>query len=416
MGFHPAYTGFYFDVRIFDPVTPEVFHFQAPEFPFVTGVTVNFQMNWAVATIVLTIDAPFVEGLKMLNSNMFVSSNLIEVKIGYPNGPKSPPFYGILHQGGVGLELTPNGLTGTISCNAYGKVELYETRQKAKSLEEAFRAAVIESGRFKKVGFEGGVQDAFDKFANYRVTGAIKNKDIVELAHRLTNTWSVKDPLDDERMLVFYAPSQKSAKPTRKFVMRGQFAEKDGVPTYPIMSYGPSTDAGTFIMDPPGASGVEAPRVNDAGEVEVSLAKPEDSDEKAGQDEIAKEPGTEVNVKAGEGGQEKQVDRPVDESTESTQTLVIGGPGEKGMVEAQIKNLQEHLARRLGLKSNIVTVGIPDIEGREVCELFGMGKIFNGIYTIDGVTHQCAIGDFTTTLAVQSGLVLGKQGANKETA
>lgn len=418
---HPSYTGYYFDVRIFDPENAEqqVFHFQAPDFPFITAVTVNFQQTWDVATISFTVDAPFQVGLAMLNSNMFRAGNQIEVVIGYPDGPKSHPFYGFLHQGGVGLELTPNGLTGTVTCHSYSKVETYEHALRTNNLKEAFEGAAIGSGRYKTVRYEGGADAAFAEFSNYKMTGFKVYSDVIELAHRLTNTWSVPDA-DEllagkvETLVVNYGPDQKSGKPTRKFVMRGQFSEEGGVFTYPIDSFGPQMDSGWFVISPGSASGVQAPRVNDAGEVVTTEAKPEDSEEKAGQDEVAADAVEDRQVPAGEGGQEKQYNKQPGDK-EATATFVVPGAAEEWQ-EVMLKNLQTHMARRDGWKANIVTVGIPDIRAQEVCEVLGMGTLYNGIWTIDGVTHQCALGNFTTTLQVHSGLSKNLLGPNTETA
>jgi len=417
MGFHPAYTGYYFDVRIFNVRSSpkDEFHFQAPQYPFVTGVTVSFELTWDVSTISFSIDAPFEEGLRMLNSNIFTAYNQVEVRIGYPNGPKSPPFYGFLQNGGVGLELTPNGLTGTITCTSGTSADQYERRHNSPSLEKAFRDAVITSGRYKDVKFEDGSQKAFDDFSNYRVTGSMPNLEVMEMAHRMTNTYSLQSETNPDILKVWYRPDQKSGKPFRRFVMRGQFSEGPP-PTYPIMSFQPSIGAAQFAFSPAGASGMEAPRILDSGEIETIEAKPEDSNEQAGQDEVAIEAATDKKIEAGEGGPRRQADKVLDAATEAVRTVVFPGSGAAEWAEPLLKNLQVHMARTLGWSATLTTVGIPDVRGEEVLEVLGMGTLFNGVYTIDKVTHSCANGDFQTALTVHSGLSKTNAGANKGTA
>jgi len=413
---HPSYLGYYFDVRIFDHRNKEIFHFQHPEFPFITGVTVAFGKS-EMSTITLTFDAPFIEGLKMLNSNMFLAYNNVEVQLGYPNGPRSRPFYGFLHQGGVGLEMSPNGLTGTITCNPHSRIELYESRQLANSLREAYVAAQGEMSGLR-VEFSDGAAAEFEKFKNYPVQGRVTNREIVDLAHNLTNCWqNTRAPENGQPFLeVILNVDNTNAKPQRKFIMRGQFSEEDN--SYPIISFTPGEKfgAGNFLhLSPPGASGLEASRVDKAGEVKTLHAKPEDSEEKAGQEENAREPGTDKTVKAGDGGKDVPADKKVDQSKEATKSLDFPGEGDTEWSETALKNLQTHLARTEGWMVDIVTVGIPDIETFETIEVLGMGKIFNGIFTIMRVTHQGALGDFTTTLSCVSGLVKTKVGPNKET-
>ena len=92
--------------------------------PFLTGVAVKRQFKMPTE-ISFSIDVPYELGLDMLNSTMFMTQNVVTVKIGYPEGPVSQTYYGILLKGGLGLEVNAEGLSGTLTANPLSKGAFY---------------------------------------------------------------------------------------------------------------------------------------------------------------------------------------------------------------------------------------------------------------------------------------------------
>jgi hypothetical protein len=92
--------------------------------PFLTGVSVKREFKMPTE-ITFSIDVPYELGLDILNSTMFLTQNVVTVKIGYPEGPVSQTYYGILLKGGLGLEINAEGLSGTLTANPLSKGAFY---------------------------------------------------------------------------------------------------------------------------------------------------------------------------------------------------------------------------------------------------------------------------------------------------
>lgn len=408
---HPSYLGFYGDVKIYDVVTKEIIRFRHPDLPFVSGVTAVLSGEGAqMSQVTINIEAPFVEGKELLNSTTFRTGNAIEVQLGYHGGLASKPFYGLLRNGGVGLELTPEGLTGSVTATAMGRSGFYSTRQIKNGLREAFEVAAGVMGFVVK--FSAGAEAELDRWKNYNFTGLESARETMRLISSMANLdYRYVKIVSEYVVEVVSLVEVYGRPPKRRFVMRGQFDEATS--TYPLLSFGPQTQAAMFSFSAPGESGLVSSRVGPDGEVKGVDAKATDTEQKAGKVESSSGDQADNKIKT-EDGAELTDDVAVSDEQISDFVMIYGEVTDD-IADAYLRNLQDRVAVVGAWNANIVTVGIPDVEPYETIEVMGNGTLFDGIYKIMTVTHVQTVGSWETTLDCVCLTVEGVGGVNEQT-
>ncbi len=399
---HPSYLGFFADVKIHDTEegARKVYRFRHPEFPFISGVTIVVQGEESqLSTITLGIDAPFTIGQKMLNSRMFAVGNGVEVLLGYPEGPISKPFYGYFHDGGVGLELTPEGLTGNVTANTINRAAFYAEVHSGSEPLKAYKKAAEACGY--EVTFSPLAEDALVKVKARIIVGQMGNQNLLTMLNRLANLKDLREFTDGKsKMSVRTQAETFSAPAVRRFVMRGQFDEATN--SYPIHSYGPELQPGQFAFTSPAARGLKTASIDKEGKVATAEQMVSQSSVQPGKEETQGGDPKDASTQApGEGGgRELESDRKA-RKKEFIAFIGFGyGDQPKSLIIAQQRHLQDQAGHGAAWNAVINTVGIPDIQPFETCRVEGIGSLFDGTYLIMTVTHKATVGNYQTTLAV----------------
>lgn len=402
----PSYLGFYSDVRIYDLRRPgEVTVFRHPDFPFVSGVTITrATVDDTYGTATISIDAPFVEGQKMLNSTLFANGNAVEVLLGYPDGQVSPVWFGFLHDGGNGLEITPQGLSGSVTANIVSEAMQDNFLLRGESVAQAFVAAYESVGR--KIVFGPAMKAKLEALGEEKLTGY---SSIVKLQQEMTDRFGIQASIENKRDEQTISEAEdKAARMSktvvRSFIMRGQFNEDEGV--YPIFSYGPEKNEMRFAfgLTPPGKRGVYTAGVGKDGKCAMAKAVPAtESDLPSGVDAGSTDDPGEKSAPSGEAATENRLSfrKPVEGKVVPT-WFPDGFSADKslGYTQTTINELLKVEGDSAGYDASVVTVGIPELELFEMCYVGGIGSLFNGNYQILGFTHTMTATSFQTTLQV----------------
>lgn len=410
---HPSYLGHYFQVEIYDPQEGTVFEMRHPEFPFVSGITIeDVGKDGGADVISISIDAPFIEGRKLLSSRIFAVNNGITARIGYQGGKVSRTFFGWLNNGGVGLTLTPDGLSGTITAQSQGPGVFSKNYLKnERSTLETYKGAIRSFG-FTPY-FTDGALAAIREIEGYPVIGMKSAQEVLDEINAVANL-RMTHLIENGAYTTFVAAEAEiaSKKPKRKFLMNGAISEN----VYPIIGFTPNLDAKFFaLVDAPGSKSVRTGDISDAGDQREEVAKKSESQIQSG---TGVKFGTitgdlEASAKAGEGLQE--VEKIKDDSNETTPDYVyIPGDNGEQLRKAHLRNLRDQVGRGDTWQAQLDTVGIPDIEPFEIIEIpaEGVGSLFGGNYLIEKVIHQSSGGDYSMSLELVSRLGDSSAGTN----
>ncbi len=398
---HPSYLGFFADVKIYDPKFPgEVIHFVHPQFPFISGVTAVVQgEDSQLSTITLGIDAPFTEGKKILNSRTFAVGNAVEVLIGYPGGPVSKPFYGWLHDGGVGLELTAEGLTGTIRVNAISRAGFFSTVYSGNKPLDAYDKAI------RACGFEPDIRpkakDAIKLLSGKTFVGIMQNQALLDEVNFLAHLKCTREARTKAKpLMVVQAGTEIYTKPVkRRFVMRGQFDSETN--SYPLISYGPELQASQFAFPWAEAREIHTANIDAEGNMLVVKQMVSQSSVKSGKEETQGGDPEDASTPApGEDGGQVNSDRKPAKKEFGSYWPIGGGDQDRKLVQTQLRNMQDQAGHGSAWNATVVSLGIPDIQPFELCRLEGTGSLFDGTYLIKNVTHSLSVGNYQTTLTV----------------
>jgi len=407
------YAGITWDVKIHDQADsarPPV-HFVHPKYPFVSGVSINLKGERAEGgTITITFDAPYEQGIELLNDTTFVNRNVCEVTIGYVDGGEPERFIGVFNRGGEGLQLDANGLTGSITASFYSRVFGIEKMIKGTNLYEALLDALppISSGKEKRIRFVD--DDAESQLRDFKFPGFVGAKsfpEVIDFIHTALKgielTWNAL-----EGLVVTASPNSKH--PERTFQMRGTFDSKNNI--YPLLSYAPELGPTTFAIASPAAAHVTSAQVDHRGEVVVVRFKPEEGDEptQAASDKDTETTNKDESVEVGFLDDTGSAFRPMTDAVLESKEFGAFWTGFLGEVRAHSLAQQstDNQARILGERmklgdarhATIETMGIPHIRPYEICNLRGVGELFKGPYSIREVTHRLALGTFMTTLVL----------------
>ena len=399
--------------------------------PFLTGIEVTKEFKMATS-ISFSIDAPYEVGLRMLDSTLFLNQNTVYVRFGYPEGPQSQTFYGVLLKGGQALEMSAEGLTGTITASALSKTAFYTGDSRFTpvdiggvnfgelSKEAIIAKAVKEMGGyeadFSEVDFapsgpsadgpgrysEGAVEEA-RKIQDGQTMHIDKIKDICE-----SNGWSYVIDYDDVLgvpLVKFFQASTVSKKSPRwEFIMRGRFDPENG--QIPMISFTPSVGAAWYSVMPLGgeaaAQRVKSGNVNAEGEAVVNMAQPEESEVEGGDD--SDQGGSQIpeDVLAKirpDGPQTAIIDSAVNLASELNSQMLMSDPEvSEGERDSFLRNVQDDARKNnQSWEAAVVIPGTPEIEPGDNLKITGVGT-FDRVYTVRSVTHNLAVGSYETTV------------------
>lgn len=393
--------------------------------PFVTDITIVIIMDRS-AQISFSIDSPYSEGVDFLNENWLSIGNVIAARIGY-SGTKfvTPWFYGMIAQGGAGVSITSEGVTGGISAVTYGDHYLrafkpsqvsgggYQTAKDVlelcfrtmglRKIEIAPGALAALTGHQNTTEFLIGTKSIWDmvvdtckKFdCRFWFGVSRENGQFVQTAYVLTTA-------ESER-----------AVPVRKYVLRGNFLPLEN--QYPLLEYGP-LGPGTAVWDAAfldsRGTGFTAAWINERGAVVEATATAEDTtggiDEKMSSadatpsDTEETKSGTKTNASL-EGGEKQDHAR-----------APIGVP-DGTSVETVKQGLEaQRMQSGNAFQASLSVLGSPLQLPSENVLVHGCSKRFDGVYNIQGVTHSFGRGQFDSTLTAKKLGTFGPAGKDEQ--
>ena len=389
-------------------------------FPYLTSVKVTKNLGM-VTEISLDLEMPFDTGLKLLNGEIaqgcLLVGGFVRVRMGYgdpsdaTNGAVSQEFIGFLSKGGMGLSLSPNGLSGTITAVGANPAAVRTTPVTDSTLIKEFERRVQLAG-YEKYEVSSLAKPIFDKAMSNETIGykyaAMTNDNLTWINLALEEVGLVGTKLITEgKPSLVVTPSTNAETLTQfSFVMRGGFDYDDQgrLTNYPIINFSPEQQVVLFAggADPSELSMMMG-TVDRDGNLQVSVKTAQDNEVKptiAG-DNITPNPSDTER-------QGVQTDRKL-ETADGAKPVEVGAivsppPAEtKNMAGAMNDSLVNELARFVpGISATLTTFGIPHIDTGLFVVVDGVGAMFTGVYMVVGLTHSWSGNDIETSLTLRA--------------
>lgn len=233
-------------------------------YPYLTGITVTINAQ-LVSAFQVTFDAPYDEGIRMLSEDIngtspFNVGNLIKARIGYADSNEwTPWYYGMLNQGGDGVTITPEGVSGTISAimHTWGQDYVPENAAQAATTPRQLLEKIVTSmGWTLEVG--PGAEEVFKRVQATRNDFAWQalTKTNMETIRRICTVWGLQcaptfqaDGKPDKLRVFSTAETDRgdamAGKPRNTYTMRGKFSPSERM--YPILTWGPEAGMAAWL-------------------------------------------------------------------------------------------------------------------------------------------------------------------------
>jgi hypothetical protein len=392
-------------------------------FPYLTSVKVTKNLGM-VSEISLDLDLPFDTGLKLLNGQIaqgvLLVGAFVRVRMGYgdptsaTNGVISQEFIGFMSKGGMGLNLSPNGVSGTITAVGANPA----AARTAPPLQSNALIGEFER-RIKSAGYEGyqvsmAARAKFDDTIGSETYGlvgykyaamALDHLSWINLALEEAGLVGTKTMIDNKPTLIVTSATDAEKLTSFSFVMRGGFDydEQGRLTTYPIINFSPEQQVVLFAggADPSELSMMMG-TVDRNGELQIVRKTAADSEvaPTVKSDNITPNPSDTSR-------QGIQTDRALETngSSPTEAGVVVMPPVPEAVVNAD--NLDSILRVQLsrfvpGITATLTTFGIPHIDTGLFVSVDGVGAMFTGIYLVFGLTHSWSGNDIETSLTLRA--------------
>ena len=405
----------------------EPFVINLETFPYLTSVKVTKNLGM-VTEIGLDLDLPFDTGLKLLNGQIaqgcLLVGSFVRVRMGYgdpanaTNGVVSQEFIGFLSKGGMGLSLSPNGVSGTITAVGVNPAAVRTAAPAENTLLKEFER------RIEYAGY-GGYQVSqtaraiFDDLMATERDGGLSAIAVSWLSRAMDHLSWINLMLEDAGLVGTVLHSAADGKSTLiitlitdaskltqfVFVMRGGFDYDDQgrLTTYPIVNFSPEQQAVLFAggADPAELSMMMG-TIDRDGNLQVVIKEAKDN-------EVAPTVTGENLTPNPEDSQQNGVvtDRAL--AKDGDQTVEVGAivtsppPETPNMAAAMEKGLVNELGKFVpGISATLTTFGIPHIDTGIFVLVEGVGAMFTGIYMVLGMTHSWIGNDIETSLTLRA--------------
>jgi hypothetical protein len=375
-------------------------------YPFVTAVEIN-RMFKDTGQLSLTIDAPFYEGRELLNSPIFYTGNTLEVTLRYPDDDDSIiTVNAVMFKGGVGLTLTPNGISGTITARCVAQSAETVTPVVALPTEPTFSwlERIITDSGYTALNASDRIKETVNTIqyvSNEVVALFDRFRDFCEANHLI---W-IEDPSLTEVTIIDEEDLDKGDV-KRVFVMRNSFVDtaylKDydflegrlqaNPKVYPIVSYAPEIPAAFFTN----AEGVKIVRtgINKEGRREVQTEDENTAGVKA-TTKSTDEPIGAVDIKAGD----RQTVTAMEDGA-AAEVITNHHPEADDRAADENRHRRATQGRMAAYNANLTTFGIPEIEPGERVAVVGLGDLFDGIFMVKEVTQSWSAGSIETSIGI----------------
>jgi hypothetical protein len=411
-------------VIIADGKTGEVWVMTSPDTPWVTSVSLSYVGNNVLEGISINVDIPYEAALKYMevNASPFRPGNVLKARIGYATGGWTEWSYGTLTQGGYGLSMSPDGLTGTLNVvSSSVKIGGYTISKDLlqKSGNQAYylikKIAEIVGAEFK---ITQKAEEYFDVWkligqdeksykTKYDYIGSLAGKDmyaaVVELC-RVTNCRYKITIEDGKRVMHVYTeqelfsgsmmsdPSKKT-----KYVIRGIIDVEAN--QYPCFSFTPDSayENSTWTSPSAPASGVESTAIDTStGEDVTHTWTPEQRESAAvGLVDVQKPSDINISLKDFE---QIFADAAKTDGRAATYMSAPVLPGGRALFEKQVERFG--MSGNPGLRMEINSIGIPWERIDDLCLVYGAGELYDGLYSINKIVHSWSPGAWDMTLGV----------------
>lgn len=425
----------------------------APDNPFVTGVTLNWEFG-KVGTFTIAIDIPYEYGLPMLQEpSPFIQGTLVKARIGYASGEWTPWAGGFLAAGGAGLAVDSNSVAGVVSVQAVSEKsdfsvsrEILQTAGwaadqilagccKAMSAKLTLsELAAIELNSYKLMGEGRGT--AIRKIKVSFASGLL-NLSYMEAIrqicgeHNLT-FWIGPRKGDEEfsRNLFVVTSAEASRgegadqdKDVNTYQLRGLIDEEARV--YPCFTWEPEgAEFASWLANIPDSAGrgaTEAYIDNASGELGGANAPATEQPVAISgsvtntESDPLEDSDLERQIEEGGGTFSK---RGLDKMPSTSAIPMDAGTAGLAVADEEAKKKAQHRQAQgsAAQRGVIRTIGIPDEQCGRQCVLKGVGKIYDDLYEIEKLSHIYAPGSWETTMTVhREGTVLKADGDQVET-
>ena len=383
------------------------------DYPFITSVEVQRVFERS-GQITINIEAPFFEGRELLNGPLFFTGNKVIITMSYPDNDDA--FFqasGVILKGGIGLSITPNGLSGTVTVQGQTITSSHVkpvvlAGDSSKQTYSWLETVVLKCGYQSLVASERIIEDINDievqtnetkELITYVEDFCAMNGFIFLEKHDYTTGLNDIVITDEEEI--------DGSDVSRVFVMRDSFidtgylneydfirnAGAQNVTAYPIITFSPEMSSGFFANSE--AVKIKQIGIISDGKIE-DLAEDESSvktvkkglnskDQNVGGEDA--KAGTEITVEA------------LDESSSAT-VLSPLYPETKSR-KADEKRLTRLTARKMiSYNASLTTFGIPELVPGEKVAVVGLGQLLDGIFTVKEVTQVWNAGKIDTTLGI----------------
>lgn len=417
-----SYTNAWCYVELIPPAgAGDPFVINLDTFPYLTSVKVTKNLGM-VSEISLDLDLPFDTGLQLLNGHIapgcLLVGAFVRVRMGYgdptsaTNGVVSQEFIGFMSKGGMGLNLSPNGVSGTITAVGANPAAIRSAPPMQALLGEFERR--LKAAGYDRYEVSSDAKATFDEFMRSETYGFVGYKySAMVLDHLSWLNLSLEDIglvgtkiiIDGKPVLIVTSATTANKLTQFAFVMRGGFDYDDQgrLTTYPIINFSPEQQTVLFAG---GANPAELSQmmgtVDKNGELQIVRKTAEES-------EVAptvKSTNTTPNP-SDTSRQGVVTDRKLetDGASPTEAGVVVMPPVPEAITGKDTINslLRIQLARFVpGITATLTTFGIPHIDTGLYVSVDGVGAMFTGIYLVYGLTHAWSGNDIETSLTLRA--------------
>jgi len=410
-------------VIIIDPDSGQEWKWTSPDLPYLTGCTINYERG-RVSVFTVSLDITYEVGIKLMSlPSPFKQGNIVKARIGYATGGWTPWASGFLQQGGAGLSLDANGLSGQITIqnaaiSAQYKADKVGIREADGDLVRILENCARFMGLELNISVDADTAILGDKkqYAN-----GLLDLNSLDIVKKICTDWNLEwwtgtavGTEDGGRKLFVTTPGELSKKVdqdtvVRTYMVRGVIDDANNL--YPCLSWSPEgSEFASWLVgttQDPAGHGVDAADIDvDTGEVYEISVEPSQQDV-ATVGFLSGDPPRDEwfdeltnDVEKADGTQGEYMSFPVD-------------PADKPKAEAQVKNRQ--LQGNQAQKGVITSIGVPDERVGNHCRLLAAGAIFDDLYMVDKMTHTYAPGSWDMSLTVHREGTKAKTGDQQET-
>jgi len=436
-------------MRFMDPIAQVVFkdyesgtewHLGSPSYPFLTSLSISYHGNMVINSLNVGVDIPYEYAIPLLdtkNKSPFRHKNLVKARIGYSTGGWTGWAHGALTEGAKGLSMTAEGLAGTITVPVVPIKAAGYTVSRELFSQSGYDAEKFIRSVAREIGFELDVTDKASSNMNAwklakqdKISYKEKNDFYGGMAGK--SAWDAISIVCKEIDCEFFTENRKNKKylivytsgdathgnihsdpsEINRYVIRGIL--DPSINQYPCYAFTPEDDSTTWIAgSSSAASGVNAVGIDKkTGEDVRQDVRPEDQED-AQVGKISQT--TPQDMKTADSGLEETV-IDVFKQDGKLGTYMSGPiiPGGAGIFKNQARSFQKQ--GDPGLRMDISTIGIPDESVLSLCELQGAGRLFNGTYCIEKLTHSWSPGTWDMILTVFHKGTISPAGEQKEAA